>query len=127
VAKPTLVRSDDQLAPELRDDGEDAEGELTGRRRGVDRGALAGQHLEPDAPPGGLPHQVDRAAEVAAEPVELPDDRLGALARRLGVGGEPGPVLAPARSAVLVEPPGRNAGGERRVALQVDRLPVVGA
>ena len=35
VAKPALVRSDDQLAPELRDDGEDAEGELAGRRRGV--------------------------------------------------------------------------------------------
>ena len=66
VAKPTLVCSDNQLAPELRDDGEDAEGELGGRRRGVDRGALAGQHLEPDAPPGGLPHQVDWAAEVAA-------------------------------------------------------------
>jgi hypothetical protein len=127
AAIDAILEADRSAPPKLRDDGEDAEGELGGRRRGVDRGALAGQHLEPDAPPGGLPHQVDRAAEVAAAPVELPDDRRGALARRLGVGGEPGPVLAPARSAVLVEPPGRNAGGKRRVALQVDRLPVVGA
>ena len=85
---------DDQLALELGERGEDAEDQLAGGGRRVDRRALAGQDLEPDAALGELVDQVDEVAQVAAEPVELPGDQDIALAQRLEAGGEPGPVVA---------------------------------
>jgi hypothetical protein len=66
--------------------------------------------------------RVDEVAEVAAEPVELPDDERVAPAQRLEAGGEPGPVVAPARREVLVEVRGIDPGGDERVALEVRDL-----
>ena len=65
-------------------------------------------------------------AQVAPEPVELPGHQDIALAQRLEAGGEPGPVIALARGEVLVELAGLDAGGEQRIALQVEDLAAIG-
>jgi len=60
--------------------------------------------------------------QAPAEPVELPHDEGVALSQRLQAGGEAGPVITSARSQILVEPVGFDAGGEQRVTLQVEGL-----
>ena len=62
---------DDQLALSPREGGEDAEHEAAVSRGGVDLRAGAGQHLEPDAARPQVLDDVDRVAQVAAEPVQL--------------------------------------------------------
>ena len=69
--------------------------------------------------------EIDQMAQVAAEPVELPGDQDVALAQGLEAGGEAGTVVALAGGVVLVEIPGRHAGGQERVALQVRHLRAV--
>jgi len=49
--------------------------------------------------------------EVAAEPVELPDDEGVAVAERFQAGSEPGPVIASSGGVVVVEVRGVDAGG----------------
>jgi hypothetical protein len=65
---------------------------------------------------------VDEVVEVAAEPVELPDDERVAVAQRLEAGGETGTIVAIPGGAVVVELDCVDAGGEQRIALQVGGL-----
>ena len=81
-ASPAVVAFGDQLAFELGQRGEDPEYELAGGGGGVDRGALPGEHLQPDAAGGQVVDGVDQVVQVAAEPVESPDDEGVAVSER---------------------------------------------
>lgn len=63
----------DQFSFVLRQRREDAEDELARRSRGVDRGALTGEHLQSDAALGQFVNGVDQVAQIATQPVQLPD------------------------------------------------------
>jgi hypothetical protein len=93
---------------------------------GVDRRALAGENLQPDAASGQIVDCVDEVVQVAAEPVELPDDERVAIAERLQACGETGAVIGAARGVVVVEVRGVDAGREQSVALEFDGLGSVG-
>src|ERR1019366_376639 len=62
---------------------EDPEHRLTGGGRGIDRGALAGQHPEANAPLRQIVDHVDQVAEVTAESVELPHNQSVTRSKRL--------------------------------------------
>jgi len=104
---------DDQGALELGQRCEDAEHQLAGGPGGVDRRTLAGQHLEADTSSREVVHQVDEIAQVAAEPVQLPDHEGIALAQRLAAGGKARPVIPPAGSEIT---------GDTLVVPKLDRL-----
>jgi hypothetical protein len=61
-------------------------------------------------------------AEVAPEPVGLPDDEGVPFPKRLEAGGEAGPVVAPAGGEVFVGVLRSDPGGDERVPLQVRDL-----
>jgi hypothetical protein len=63
---------------------------------------LPGQHLEPDAAGGQVVDGVDQVVQVAAEPIELPDDEWVAVAMRFQARGEPGPVIASPGGVVVI-------------------------
>jgi hypothetical protein len=64
-----------QVSFKLCERSEDAEHELPRRRRGVDRRAVAGEHLETDAAHAEVVNDIDEVAQVAAQPIELPNDQ----------------------------------------------------
>ena len=111
---------------ELGERGEDPEHQFARRRRRVDRRALAGQHAKADTTVGEVVHDVDQMAKAAAEPVELPDDEGVTFAEGLEARLEARAVVALAAGGVAVEVSLRHAGGEERVALQVEDLRAVG-
>ena len=115
----------DECALELGQGGKNPEHQLAGRGGGVDRGALAGEHLQAHAAGGKVVHGVDQVAQVAAQTIELPQDQEVALAQCLQARRQPGAVVAAPRRLVLVEPLRRHPGGEQRVALQVGGLGAV--
>ena len=92
---------------------------------GVDAGPVPGQHLEADAACGQVMHRVDQVPQIAAQPVELPDDQRIALPQRLEAGGQAGPVIPLAGGGVFIEVPGIDACGEQGIALQVGDLAAV--
>ena len=106
----------------IRERGEDAEHQLARRRGGVDGCPVARQHLETDAPRAEVVNDVDEVAQVAPQPVELPDDEGIPATQRLECGIESRPRVQPPGGAVLVEPARGNAGGPQRVALQIGAL-----
>ena len=69
----------DQFALELRQGGEDAEDEATGRGCRVDLCALACQHAQADAAFREVLHDADEVVQVAPEAIELPHDERVAL------------------------------------------------
>ena len=71
---------------------------------------------------GQVVDEIDQMAKIAAEPVQLPDDKRVALAQTLQTGIEPWTIVAPPRGKILVEPRGLNARGGKGVALQVENL-----
>jgi len=83
---------------------------------------VPGEHLEAYAAGGEVVDGVDQMMQTPAELVELPHDEGVALPQRLQAGGETGTVVASARSQILVEPVGVDAGGEQRVTLRVEGL-----
>ena len=93
--------------------------------RGVDAGPVAGQHLEADAACGQIMHGIDQVPQIAAQPVELPDDQRIALAQCLQAGGKSGPVIPLAGGGVFIEMAGIDASGEQGIALQVVDLAAV--
>ena len=66
-------------------------------------------------------HQVVDSVD---EAVRLPDDQRIALTERLEAGLKSGPVVAPG-GLILIEVPCRDAGGDERIALQVEDLGAV--
>ena len=70
---------------------------------------MARQHLETDAPRAEVVNDVDEVAQVAPQPVELPDDEGIPATARLECGIESWPRVQPPGCAVLVEPAGGNA------------------
>lgn len=72
AAKPARVRSAISSRSNSTRAGEDAEHQLARCRCGVDGGAGAGQHRQPDTAPRQIVDRVDQMAQVAAETVELP-------------------------------------------------------
>ena len=116
----------DELALELRERGEDAEDELAGGRRRVDRRALAGEYAQSDSAGGEVMHRVDQVAEIASEPIELPHHERVAFAKRLQARGEAWPLVLRSGSRVAVDVPLGDAGGDQGVALQVEHLRAVG-
>ena len=97
------------------------------RGRGVDLRPVAGEHPQAHAAGRQVLHGVDQVGEVAAEPVELPDDEHVAVPQRPQATVESRPVVANAGGEVVVEV-GRvvDARGPQGVALQVQRLEAVG-
>src|SRR5512135_2674437 len=124
-ARPARVRSAISSRSELRERREDPEHQLARRRGGVDRGSLAGEHLQADPTGGQLVHRVDQVAEVPAQPVELPDDQRVALAQRLQARRQAGAIVATAGRRVLIDVPAVNTRGEQGVPLQVGHLAAV--
>ena len=116
---------DDQLALEFGEAGEDREDQPTVGGGGVDRRAFASQHLEADATLRQVADCVDEVAQITAEPVELPDDERVVAAQRLQAGIEAGPLVEPARCAVLIDMLGIDAGRDQRVALKVVNLAAI--
>jgi hypothetical protein len=111
-----------QVSFKLCERSEDAEHELPRRRRGVDRRAVAGEHLETDAAHAEVVNDIDEVAQVAAQPIELPNDQGVPTAQGLEGGIESRPRIEAAGGAVLVEPARGNSGGPKSVALQIGAL-----
>lgn len=82
---------------------EDPEDELSGCGRGVDRCALAGEHLVADVAVGEVVHRIDQVAQVSAKPVKLPDYERVAPAQRFQAGRQVWAVVLLAGGMVLVE------------------------
>ena len=68
---------------ELGESSKDSEDELPRCRRGVDRSALSGEHLEADATVGEVMHRIDQVTQVSAEPVQLPNQERVTMTQRL--------------------------------------------
>ena len=116
----------DQIALELGECGEDPEHEAPGGGRGVDLGALAGEHAQAHAARGQLLDGVDEVGEVAPEAVELPHHEHVALSERAQAVLEPRTVAAHPGGQIIVEVLRVDAGSTQRVALEVERLGAVG-
>lgn len=116
---------DDQLALELRQRREEVEHQPAVGRGGVDRGALAGEHLQPDAASIESLHDIDEVLEAAAQPIELPDHQRVAIAQRSQAGLQSWAVVAFSRRAIGVELIDGDAGRHERVGLQIDDLAAV--
>ena len=75
AARNTGFRTlDDERPLELGQGRKDPEHQFAGGSRGVDHGALAGEHLQADATRRQVVYQVDQVMQVAAEPVQFPGD-----------------------------------------------------
>ena len=57
--------------------------QLTARKCGVDAGAAPGQHLEANATCCEVMHRVDQVPQIAAKPVQLPNETDRGLKERL--------------------------------------------
>ena len=123
--KPRHGALGDQLAFELGECGEDAECEASIGRRCVDLCARAGQHLQPDAPSAQVLDRVDQMAQVASEPIELPEHQRVAGLDRLQTGGQPRAGIVATGCQVLVDASGVYAGRQHRVPLRRQRLGAV--
>src|ERR1019366_3035800 len=88
----------------------------------VDVRPLPGQHPEADAARGEVMDRVHEGAQVAPEPVELPDDERVALAQRLETRREAGPIVASAGGGVFVDVLRLDPCGKQCVPLQVGDL-----
>lgn len=108
---------------QCREDGED---KLAARLGGVDRGALAGEHLQPDLAGGEVIDDGYEMCQVAAETVQLPHDQ-GVLPgpQRLQACGKLRAVLFGAGGPVFVDSVLIDAGVDDRVALDHLRRPSV--
>jgi hypothetical protein len=72
--------------------------------------------------PGQIIDEIDQVAQVAAEPVELSRHQRVALPQRLEARLQARPIIALAGSLILIEVSRFDAGGEQRIALQVECL-----
>ena len=70
--------------------------------------------------------KIDQVAQVAAEPVEFPRHQRVALPQRLEAYFKTRPIVPLAGCLVLIEMSRFDAGGEQRIALQIERLAAVG-
>jgi hypothetical protein len=116
----------DERSLELGERGKDTEHQLSRRRGRVDGGALTGEYLQADLASGQIVHQVDEMAQIAPQPVQLPDDERIARAKRLEAGDKAGAVVPPPGGEVFVEMVRGHPGGGQGVALQVEDLGAVG-
>ena len=117
---------DDQCPLELGQRSEDGEHKTAVGGRGVQLRALAGQDLQADTMPGQVMDEIDQVVQVAAKPVEFSGRQRVALAQRLEARLQARSAVALARRVVFVEASRLDAGGEQRVALQVQRLTAIG-
>src|SRR3546814_7923675 len=62
----------------------------------------------------------------AAEPIELPDNQRVAGVHVVEAGFQAGAIVARTGSLVGVEVPLIDTSGRERIALQIDRLPIIG-
>jgi hypothetical protein len=115
----------DQLAFELGECGEDAEGEAPIGRRCIDLCTGAGQHLQPDTPGAQILDRVDQVTQVAPQPVELPEHQRVAGLHRLQAGNQPGAGIVTAGRLVLVDTGGIDPGRQHCVPLRRQGLGAV--
>ena len=73
------------------------------RGRGIDLRPLAGEHPQAHAAGRQVLHGVDQMGEVAAQPVELPDDEHVVLPQGAQTAVEPRPVVPAAGREVVVD------------------------
>src|SRR5208337_5092685 len=111
---------------ELGQRSEDGEHKTAVGGRGVQLRALAGEDLQADTAACQVVDEIDQVVQVAAEPIQLPGYQRVALAQRLEARLQARSAVALARRVVFVEAPRLDAGGEQRVALQVQRLTAIG-
>jgi len=78
--------------------------------------------LKPNAARAEVVNDVDEVAQVAPQPVELPDDEGIPATQRIECGIESRPRVQSPGGAILVEPARGNASGLQRVALQIGAL-----
>ena len=78
--------------------------------------------LRPTPRTGEVVHQVDQVAQIAAEPVELPDHQGVALSQGFDAGEQPGSVIASAGSKILIQVSISDAGRDQGFALEVEHL-----
>src|SRR4051812_2356741 len=82
--------------------------------------------LGPAPPRGALRPKCHGGRGRAPAPVELPAPPQAAPPQGLEAGREPGPVVALARGAILVEVAGPDPGGEQDILLRGEGLRTVG-
>ena len=123
--KPCPGALDDEVVFELGERGENAENQTPIGRRGVQVGALTGQHFQPHTAPGQIVNEVDEMPQVATEPVELPGHQCVTGPQRLETRFQPGPIVPLAGCVILVKLAGGNAGAKQSVALEVQHLAAV--
>ena len=83
---------------------------------------MPGQHAKTDVARCEIMHDVDQVAEIAPEPVELPDDERVAVAESLQACIEIRSVIELAARGVAVEITIGNAGANECVTLQIEHL-----
>jgi hypothetical protein len=110
---------DDQFSLELGEAGENREDQPTVGGGCVNRRAFARQHLQPDATLRQITNRIDEVAQIAAEPIEFPDDQRVVAAQRLQAGVQSRSLVEPARCGILIDMLGIDAGRDQRVVLQV--------
>jgi hypothetical protein len=115
--KPCLCPLGDELALELSERCEDAEGEAAVGSRGVDLRAGTRQHLQPDAAFAQHLGRDDQIVEVASKAIELPEDQCVAGLQCLQARGQARAGIVPTRREVFINPRGVDAGSEQRIAL----------
>jgi hypothetical protein len=64
--------------------------------------------------------------QVSTEPVQLPQDQRVPRLKRAQTGRQPRPVVAPARSQILINAPGLDTDRRESIALEVEHLAAIG-
>ena len=97
--------------------GEDAEHQLAAGRSGIDARPMAGQHFEANAAFGQLVYGVDQMPQIAAQPIELPDNKRITVTKCLS-GNSRGrdDRISPARHGVLVKDAERSTPAARKAS-----------
>lgn len=85
--------------------------------RAASSSTVSREHLETDAACAEVVNDIDEVAQVAAQPIELPNDQGVPAAQGLEGCVESGPRIETAGGAVLVKPARCNSGGPKSVAL----------
>jgi hypothetical protein len=65
---------------------------------------------------------MDEVGQRASEPIELPHHERIARLEGFQARGQPGPRVLPPRGVILIEPLGRDPGGEEGIALEIEAL-----
>lgn len=103
AANPAMMRSE-MNSRSYSVSSDDAEDELAGCGGGVDRRALPGQNFQPDATGGEVSDDGDQAAQVPAEPAQLPHHHGVTIAQPLQSGRQLRAVVLLPGCPIFVHP-----------------------